>query len=552
MNVAAPTRLAAATARAEAELAVAAPHLVAAFRDALPRAGDTVSRRLVAALVREGLVPAPRGARHHAFNHIEAAGPVGPDPADLLPGLTGAHGALADELTDAVVKLAVAYARRPAPEPGVLLDAAADLDADDQVVLLERLGVDGHNLHPCGRTRLGWSTGDVLDHDLESGSTSVGFVAVRQARHLGHDVGALLRARYPRLPRVPTGYVLQPVHAWQLAHRIPERYADLYAAGDLLTIDGPTLPAAPTTALRTLLLAPDGAGAERMYLKLSLDIQVTSTRRTISVASTRNGPVLSELLHRLTAGEERLLLLPETAGAAVLAPGGRTRDLAAIARTGLAGRLRPGEIAVPGTALRALLGPLVARYAAAKALPVGATAALAFLGEYAGLLLPPLVRLATRYGIALEAHLQNSIATFRSGVPHRMVLRDFAGLRLHPGRLARHAGPVALWPGSVVATDALDVMRAKLGYTALQAHLAELVVGVVDGFGVDEGTAWLAVRGVLDEAYEPMLGDPATAVQARADHAFFTAPTVPHKGLVRMRLADSGGDLYVPVSNPLA
>ena len=35
-----------------------------------------------------------------------------------------------------------------------------------------------------------------------------------------------------------------------------------------------------------------------------------------------------------------------------------------------------------------------------------------------------------------------------------------------------------------------------------------------------------------------------------ADHAFLTAPTVPHKALVRMRLAGAG-DVYVPVRNPL-
>ncbi|HLL64677.1 MAG TPA: IucA/IucC family protein [Micromonosporaceae bacterium] len=552
MRLGLPTRLREAATHAEAELTAAAPDLLTAFRDALPRAGDTVSRRLLAALVREGLLGAPRGARRHAFGQVALTGPAVPDPIELLADLPGGNDALAGELADAVVKLAIAYARRPAPDPAGQLDAAQRLDADDQIALLERLGVDGHNLHPCGRTRLGWSVRDVLDHDLESGATAVGFVAVRRGRHVGHDVGALLRDSFPQLPVAASGYALQPVHAWQLAHRIPQRYADLLAAGDLRVLDGATLTAVPTAALRTLLLPPGGDGAARGYLKLSLDIQVTSTRRTISVASTQNGPVLSALLHRLTAGEDRLVLLPETAGAAVCAPGGRSRDLGAIVRTGLAGRLGPGEIAVPGTAMGPLLGTLVARYAVRRRLSMGAPAGLAFLTDYAGILLPPLLRLATRHGIALEAHLQNSIVTFREGLPHRLVLRDFAGLRLHRARLERHSGPAVLWPESVVATDSLDVMRAKLGYTALQAHLADLVQRLVVAHGVDETAAWQAVRDVLDETYEPMLGDPATATRARADHAFFTAPTVPHKALVRMRLANDGGDRYVPVGNPLA
>jgi hypothetical protein len=54
----------------------------------------------------------------------------------------------------------------------------------------------------------------------------------------------------------------------------------------------------------------------------------------------------------------------------------------------------------------------------------------------------------------------------------------------------------------------------------------------------------------VDEAYEPLRANPACAVAAAADHAAFTATRVPHKTLVRMRLAGSG-DIYVPVANPL-
>jgi Siderophore synthetase component len=122
------------------------------------------------------------------------------------------------------------------------------------------------------------------------------------------------------------------------------------------------------------------------------------------------------------------------------------------------------------------------------------------------------------------------------GVPHRIAFRDFAGLRLH---LPRLAGRIALWPGSVIGTDDLDVVRAKLGYTALQAHLGELVRHLVDRYRVTGPEAWRQVRRVLDSSgAEP------------GDHAFLTAPQMPHKALVRMRLAGAG-DIYVPVDNPL-
>ena len=101
-----------------------------------------------------------------------------------------------------------------------------------------------------------------------------------------------------------------------------------------------------------------------------------------------------------------------------------------------------------------------------------------------------------------------------------------------------------LWPGSVVGTGDAAVLRAKIGYTAFQAHLGELVIRLGESHSLDEGAAWRIVRAVVDETYAGQ-GEPAAQ-----DHAAFTAPTVPHKALVRMRL-DGAGDEYLPVENPL-
>jgi siderophore synthetase component len=221
--------------------------------------------------------------------------------------------------------------------------------------------------------------------------------------------------------------------------------------------------------------------------------------------------------------------------------------------------LAPGEIAVSGGALYAIspvtgttvVAEIVSRFARTRALTEPAQAALAFVGEYARLVLPPVLTVATRYGIGLEAHLQNCVPTFVDGVPHRLALRDFAGLRVYPPRLP---APLRLWPGSVVVTDDVDVMRAKVAYTVLQAHLGEIVIRLVDSHGLDETAAWSSVRAVIDEVYDELRGDAAVADQARDDHAFLTAPTLPHKALLTMRLAARRGnasDIYVQVENPL-
>ncbi len=592
-----PTAVAAAA--AEAALSGAAPQLVPAFRKNLPRAVDAVDRRLVGAAHREGLVPfLPSGdgagcdgvsgdgvsgdgaggygepqAQRHGFGRIEIAEAMVADPAWLLQRLAGTGPevvAIGEELTDATVNLAIAYARREAASQRLIataletgaadsLDLAAGLDPDAQSVFFEALSTEGHNLHPCGRTRIGWTVPDLLAHDVEAsydeGHTDIGFVGVRRGVHIGDDVGALILGdRHVALDR--DHYAITPVHAWQLEQVVRGRYADLVADGTLVPLDV-TLPATPTAALRTLLLPPNPDG-RRDYLKVSLDIQVTSTRRTISVASTRNGPLLSGLLTTLL-DSDRVLLMAETAGAAAIAPGGRERDLAAILRSGLSGRTSASEVAVPGGGLYAIspvtgatvVAEIVTRFARTRGIGQPAAAALAFIGEYARLLLPPVLTLATRHGIGLEAHLQNCVPTFVDGVPHRLGLRDFAGLRVYPPRLP---APLPLWPGSVVVTDDVEVMRAKVAYTALQAHLGELVIRLVQSHSLDETAAWSSVRAVVDEVYDNLRADATVADRAADDHAFLVAKTVPHKALLSMRLAagrGQPGDIYVEVENPL-
>lgn len=505
---------------------------------ALPAAADTVARRLVGALRREGLagvtgsahaIELPQGpvaARRHGFGRAEPVGDLPTPPLDLIADLgTTLGGGLPAELGSAVANLALAYARRPG--------LPVTTDPDVLAAGYERLATEGHNLHPCARTRLGWTVADVLAHDLEAGRTTVEFVGIRRDRLVGSDLGTHLG-----LPGATATHAAQPVHAWQLGHLRRTR-ADLFAAGVLTDLPVAPLPATPTAALRTLHVPGHG------YLKLSLDIQVTSTRRTISVASSRNGPVLSTLLTDLLAGED-VLLLAETGGAACAdAP----RDATAIVRTGLAGALAPGETAVPATALT-VTPPGGSASVVLGLMRRDHGGALPFVAAYARVLLPPLLRLATRHGIGLEAHLQNCLPVFRAGRPVRMVLRDVAGLRVHLPRLAARGHRLDLWPGSVVGTDDPAVMLAKLGYTALQAHLGELVRHLADHAALDEAAAWRAVRAVIDEVYDDLRRDPAVAADAATDHAFWTAPRMPHKALVRMRLAGTG-DLYVDVPNPL-
>ncbi|MBA3488245.1 MAG: hypothetical protein H0T78_01655 [Longispora sp.] len=226
---------------AEAVDAVAgqlSPALAEYFRAEVPGAGEHVCHQVLAAAYTEnidglrdrlrdvwGLVAWPvRGGGRVVFDGVRGpadmlrvSGPVWwedgaqrehlTDPARLADVLLGG-GDVGAELVNSAVNSAVAKCRLPVLAADALTVAGA-LGPDAGVLLLEQLSTAGHNVHPCGRTRLGMSISDVMRFDVGVEGVELPVVAVRRDVHVGDDVGALLG-----LPEAEPGYVLQPVHPW--------------------------------------------------------------------------------------------------------------------------------------------------------------------------------------------------------------------------------------------------------------------------------------------------------------------------------------------------
>ena len=329
---------------------------------------------------------------------------------------------------------------------------------------------------------------------------------------------------------------MTPVHAWQAGRIAAARYADLVAAGALVPLDrAARRPRRRPPCARCSCRRPDRAVARR-YLKLSLDIQVTSTRRTISVASTRNGPVLSRAAgpaagrwpgRRPGAADGRDRRLGDAG-----CPAAATGTCRAIAPHWTDRPARPGRGAVPGVgAVRVSPVDRASRWWPSwstgsphpRPAPTGRRPRWPSSTSTPGCCCRRCCALATRHGIGLEAHLQNCVPTFVAGVPHRLALRDLAGLRVHPPRLAGAARTCG--PGSVIVTDDVDVMLAKVAYTALQAHLGELVLRLVRVARPGRAGGLGRGPGGVDEVYDELRGDPGRGRTGRDDHAFLTAPT---------------------------
>jgi siderophore synthetase component len=476
------------------------PDLAGRFAAELPAARAAVLSRLWGAIAREPLPDRVGSASVHRelavrFRHATVCGPAdaatpfavtGPGltvggerhPATLAAHLWPDRPAFAAELDNSVANLALARAANARTTTGTGL-----ADAEQSIV-------DGHPLHPCCRTRTGMTTADVLAYAPEHRRTvDLPVIAVPPGNWVSTGTGLP-----PRLV----------MHPWQWA-RVRAEHPDLVDTGERRY-------ARPLMSLRTLATAD-------AHVKTALTAGMTSATRTVSAAAIHNGPLLSTLLRDLrTAG---LDVLAEPAGGAVLVDGEPSRHLAMVLRE--RPRLGPGQRALPVAALTA------GRPRAEDLIGTGDP--VAFLAGFAGVLLPPLLTLLD-LGIALEAHGQNLVLVTVDGRPHRLLYRDFGGVRVSPAMLA-HRGIAAPPLRGDIACDDPAELTAKVLASAVATVLAQVVDHLARRYGVEPARLWAAV----------VPHCPAW-LRDRDD--------LPLKAMTAMRLAGTVDDVWTAVPNPLA
>jgi diaminopimelate decarboxylase/siderophore synthetase component len=504
-----------------------------------------LASQIKAAAWRENLAgyryrPKPEGAVERAFNQLEVDGPdedpvktleaiiAGPVPEHLAAELQSAREGLAHARSRAERRSRhlAALAARAGAESLAELVAACGRDVHTTARLLETLATEGHQLHPCARTRLGWDRRDRERYDLEA-TRPIGIRLVADRAGVLERSGDDFR-NHPMLRTLDLPDPVLPAHPWQLEHRILPAHRDLFASGRLRVLEE-TIPAWPTAAIRTLA-GHDAPG----FLKLALGIHITSTRRDISPATALLGPRLSALLlainrigHNGLESEHRILA--DTAGAWL--PG--SRDLTALARSPLTG-IEPRDLVyVPATALTAT-SPVTGMSLAAEYAQWSGDLD-AWIRAYARLFAHPVLTKAEA-GIGLEAHLQNSIVAMRGPHPVFPVSRDLGGARIH---LPTLPWDLELPQDSPVNAASMDQVRAKVAYTLFQNHFASLVAVLERDLGLDAAAFW-------DD-----LADDLRDRLSTAERDAYLAPHQPTKALLTMRL-HPGEEIETPVDNPLA
>ncbi|MEH2614576.1 IucA/IucC family protein [Bradyrhizobium sp. AZCC 1693] len=426
--------------------------------------------------------------------------------------------------------------------------------------------LEGHPFYPTWKTKPDLSPKDVTALSPEFGArVRVRIAALRKEwsyvekmPHVG-SYSEWFAQNFPELWRdwgeglnergkSPEDWLPLPVHSWHLDNFLRREFASEITSG-VFDPDGPEVVTLPSMSFRTML--PD-TQQPRPFIKLPVAIWMTSEQRTLQAKSIHMGPRLSTLISDILSKErdlcDRLEIFTEELGAILHHPvtgdEHRGRFLSVVYRNSDALARNDGLLSVTVAALltaspidgRPLICELIARNGDGSEAAVSA-----FFRAYVGTVIHPTLAMYLLYGIAFEAHQQNSTILFdETGCPRKLLIRDFGdGRSFAPlfRERGHHLKPFTR-TGILPTTfdDDISLVRSFVIDACFVCHLHEVALCLDEHYTLSGTTLWRILReeveAVFDALRPRMLSD---AFWLEERKAFLEKPW-PSRSVLRMHL----------------
>lgn len=449
---------------------------------------------------------------------------------------------------------------------GFLAYLAKNLPPHLAAMTLDQWGaLEGHPIYPTWKAKPGLSPKDVIALSPEFGARvrvrvtglRKEWVYVEKMPHLG-SYSKWFSENFPDLWRdwaeglkqrgkSPEDWLPLPVHSWHLENFVRREFASEIAFG-VFDPDGPEVLTLPSMSFRTML--PD-THEPRPFIKLPVAIWMTSAQRTLQARSIYMGPRLSSLISEILSKEKdfhgKLEIFTEELGAILHHPETgdehRGRFLSVVYRNANPLARDDGLLPVTVAALltpspidgRPLICELIARNGESNG-PVSA-----FFRAYAGTVIRPTLGMYLLYGIAFEAHQQNSTILFdETGHPQKLLIRDFGdGFNFAPLFEERGHRLKAFCRKEVLCTtvyDDISLVRSFLIDACFICHLHEIALCLNEQFTLTGTSLWRIIREETEAAFDAlrprMLSD---AFWLEERKAFLQNPW-PTRSMLRMHL----------------
>ncbi len=478
---------------------------------------------------------------------------------------------LAQELAASVTNLALQYAYqyqwdkelRQSSQKSLWHWARHQQSVGERTVFFEQWGSDGHPYHPNAKAKMGFSAREAMSYSPEfEAQFELHWLAISKehATLSGESICRELSNAFPKEMADwkeklkahhldEAKYYPLPVHPWQLAHKLKTTFSEFFSEGLLVDV-GCNMLVTPTMSFRTV----SRVGSSSPHIKLATAIHTTSAMRTVSPGSVYNGPKLSALLKTVLANEKHfnqtLFILNDLGG--ISAKHSEGKHLSALLRQNPIEHLKQGETAIVLAALFKR-SPITNKPLVIEILEASSLSPQAFFHTYCEMLLPGQMTLYLKYGLALEAHQQNTFIVFdENAKPVKHLNRDLGGIRIYRPKLSQQGFLLSLDKSVLIDTDDYSEVSNKFIHATLQSNL-HYVIQAIDTHcqGNYKKPLWKVAKSVMLDvlsSLQPQLGK--KTIDIETGKLFKTS--WPFKSLLRMRLAPfDDSDIYRQADNPL-
>lgn len=332
------------------------------------------------------------------------------------------------------------------------------------------------------------------------------------------------------------------VHPWQYENVIPQQFGHWIETQRLLATPF-DIESKATLSFRTMDLLD-----KSFHVKLPINVQATSAVRTVSSVTTVDGPKLSYELQDMMDVYPQLKVAMEPYGLHADTDEDTARQLACIVRY---------QPQISNTGLTIVTGSLVNRnpvdnqvivdsYIEWLGLKVSKASIKTFISNYALTLIKPLIAYIQDYGIALEAHMQNTIVHLDQEFKMEFLIRDLGGSRIDLNTLRGRLPHINITNKSLIAEN-IEAVIAKFQHAVIQNQMSELIHHFTQYEDIEADELFELVREAVEQSIDPQ------KAHAQILRQTLFGSKINVKALLRMRMEGKVKNyLTVDLDNPLS
>ena len=431
-----------------------------------------------------------------------------------------------------------------------------DNDIDD-VLYSESLIFEGHPTHPLTKTKLPLSMEEVRTYSPEfekiinlkvmlihNEYVNVTTILDHSQFILNEVIPEYLDELHTFMndrERLLKDYKVILVHPWQYEHTIRNKFKE-WLQNHILISTPFHVPSKATSSFRTMSLIN-----HPYHVKLPVNVQATSAVRTVSPETTIDGPKLSQALHRELNQYTQLDVALEPYGLFAKTDSDDARQLACIIRE---------KPFIKNDGILLVTGALVNKNVVDNEITVDSYLKWInddinqhtihqFMRNYTRQLVTPLLALIQDYGIALEAHMQNTLVHLGPKYQIQFIVRDLGGSRIDIKTLSQRLKHIEVENKSLLA-DSIEEVIMKFQHAVVQNQLAELIFHFKKYEFIKEEELF----NIIQEEIEVAIND--TKPHADTLRKVLFGPTITVKALLKMRMKKKVKKyLNISLDNPI-